>query len=127
MKKIIFAALTIAALALPAGVAAAPFNAADKNPQVVAYYPTGIHAIAGNPITYHEGADLVKRNGASGNFQQWYQHPDGWGIHSVWKDVGSQTTCSKGWVFIAQANPGWGDYLTAGANYCVHNNYYGNR
>ena len=106
---------------------AAPFKA-ENNPQIVANYPTGSHGIVGEDA-YHEGADVVMTTGKSGNLQQWFygtsEEVDGThGDHSVWRNVGSDTSCPEGWDFIANPYPAWGDYLTPGNNYCVHTNDY---
>jgi len=107
---------------------AAPFNAANNNPQVQAYYPTGDHGIAGESDT-HTGQDLVMKAGNSGNFQQWFQGTstenggNTEGDHSVWKNVGDSTTCNgNNSTLVTNANPSWGNYLQPGANYCVHTN-----
>lgn len=67
--------------------------------------------------------------GKSGNLQQWFYGTSEElpnltkGEHSVWKDVGSSTTCPNDkWVLVKNAYPAWGDYLNPGANYCVHTN-----
>lgn len=110
---------------------AAPDNGqkAANNPNVVAYYTSGDHGVAGESAT-HTGTDLVQQAGKSGNFQQWFtgtaSSPDNSpeGDHSVWKSVGDAPDCSKlgdGWVFVANANQSWGSYLQPG-NYCVHTN-----
>jgi hypothetical protein len=102
---------------------AAPTNKpkSENNPQVVAYYESGIHAIASDPVTYYEGKDLVMLRGSTGQIQQWYTGADNHGIHSVW-NISKDGTCTEGWVLIEDAYPTWGDYLTPGADYCVHNN-----
>lgn len=66
--------------------------------------------------------------GNSGNFQQWFygdstEEQGVHGDHSVWRHIGSETSCPPGWDFVAQPNPDWGDYLENG-NYCVHTNDY---
>ncbi len=71
-KTFIVSALALGILAMNSGMAfAAPYNAADNNPQVVAFYPTGTHGIPSEPCANHVGEDLVMRAGNSGNFQQW--------------------------------------------------------
>lgn len=106
-------------------VFAAPFNAHDKNPQVVAYYETGSHGIVGEN-DYHQGIDLVMRDGSNGGFQQWfYGNSTGDGLHgdhSVWRVLKNGETCSNGWDLVKNPNPAWGDYLTPGVDYCVHTN-----
>ncbi len=104
-------------------VLAAPDNAnkAENNPDVVAYYPTGIHAIAADPISYVTGSDLVMKRGNTGQIQQWFTGEDNHGIHSVW-NTSNDGICQNNWVLIKKAYPSWGDYLTPDADYCVHNN-----
>lgn len=108
---------------LTSTVKAAPdnVNKADNNPNEVAYYPTGIHAIAGNPITYVSGTDLVTMRGNTGMIEAWYTGTDGHGIHSVW-NITTTGTCQSNWFLVSQAYPNWGSYLTPGADYCVMNN-----
>src|SRR3989344_5420312 len=69
------------------------------NPNVVAYYETGPHGIVGEP-EYHEGIDLVMRDGPNGNFQQWfygYSASEGWhGEHSIWKVKNG--SCQANWI-----------------------------
>lgn len=107
---------------------AAPFHAAENNPNVVAYYDlyTDTHGIAGITGTF-TGTDLVMKNGNSGNFQQWFygKFPDGTtgGIHTIW-NVSKDGTCPDKWILIKQANPSWGDYLLKNRDYCVNNNYF---
>jgi hypothetical protein len=109
---------------------AAPFNAVDKNPNIVAAYDDGLHAIIGlkdSPGLFHvEGKDVVMAAGKSGNFQQWYEN--GIGYHSVWLHVGDSMECPNSFVLVVEAKnpPGgdtWGDYLEDG-NYCVKTNAY---
>lgn len=124
MKKISIALFTILFAFAAVSVAfAAPTNEqkAASDPQTVAYYPTGIHAIPSDPVTYVTGTDLVTMRGDSGQIQAWYTQADGHGIHSVW-NISKNGTCPTNWVLIAQAYPTWGDYLTPGADYCVQNN-----
>lgn len=99
---------------------AAPNNAqkAENNPNVVAYYPTGIHAIPTDPIQYVEGTDLVMKRGNSGQIEAWYTGSDGHGFHSVWNNS-KNGSCSDKEVLITDAYPSWGDYLTPGGDYCV--------
>lgn len=124
MKKIYAGIFGLAlVLALPVVALAAPDNTnkADNNPQVVAYYPTGIHAIPTDPITYVTGTDLVTMRGNSGQIEAWYTGSDNHGIHSVW-NISKDGTCPMNWVLIKQAYPSWGTYLTPGADYCANNN-----
>jgi len=106
---------------------AAPFKA-DNNPLIVANYPTGDHGIVGEPVL-HNGADVVMRAGNSGNFQQWFYGTAAEegvvteGDHSVWL-ISKDGTCPSNFVLVPSANPDWGDYLVAGADYCVHTNDY---
>lgn len=128
-KKVFSAAASGALLlsALTPVAFAAPFNAADNNPQVEAYYPTGDHGIVGENDT-HTGQDLVMRAGNSDNFQQWFYGTstenggNTEGDHSVWKNVGDKTSCNGNSVSVQNAYPAWGDYLEPGANYCVKTN-----
>lgn len=106
---------------------AAPTNTpkGNNNPNVVAFYTTGDHGIVGE-YSLHTGADLVMAAGKSGNFQQWFTgNGDGTltyeGDHSVWKSVGTSTSCPKGWSLVVNAQKDWGSYLQPG-NYCVHSN-----
>jgi hypothetical protein len=115
-------------LAFAQTIRAAPFNAADKNPNVVAYYPTGPHGIVGIPGTNHEGADLVMKAGKSGNFQQWFYgtNPltgETYGVHSIW-NVTKNGKCPANATLVENAYPGWGDYLQPGADYCVIENIF---
>lgn len=108
-------ALTVVSVAY-----AAPNNQskAENNPNVVAYYEDGLHAIPTDPIQYLEGTNLVTRRGNDGQIQAWYTGADGTGYHSVW-NYSKDGTCSGDWVLIENAYPGWGDYLTPDADYCV--------
>ena len=122
-------ALVLGATLLPAKpVSAAPFNAADNNPQVVAYYPTGPHGIVSIPGANHEGEDLVMRAGKSGNFQQWFYGTfpltgETYGVHSVWNET-KNGKCPANATLVENAYPGWGDYLEPGADYCVIENIF---
>lgn len=106
---------------------AAPNNSskADNNPQVVAFYDSPHdNTLPTDPVTYHAiGSDLVMLRGDTGEIQQWFTFADNpnHGLHSVW-NISKDGTCPAGWVLIARAAPLWGDYLTLGADYCVHNN-----
>ncbi len=128
MQKIALVSLAMGvATMFSAGSAyAAPFDASN-NPQIVANYESGPHGIPQEP-EYHEGMDVVMKAGNSGNFQQWFEGTsasEGYhGEHSVWKEVGSDTSCPAGWDFYLDPNPEHGDYLTPGANYCVKTNGY---
>lgn len=124
LSKFVAILAVMATMLFGAGAAfAAPNNPqkADNNSQVVAYYPTGIHAIPTDPIQWFEGNDLVMMRGNTGEIQQWFTDPSGHGIHSVW-NISNNGSCANGWVLISNAYPNWGDYLTPGADYCVHNN-----
>jgi hypothetical protein len=115
----LFLTLSTAAYASPTND-----NKADNNPQVVAFYTDHDNTLPTDPITYHAiGTDLVMMRGDTGEIQQWYTFADNpnHGLHSVW-NISKDGTCSPGWVLISQAYPLWGDYLTPGADYCVHNN-----
>lgn len=126
MKKVmmsIAAFLTLALFSAPVTLAAP--NNSTNNPNVVANYPTGNHTVImpDGSIAYNQmGADVVMVTGNSNNGQQWYLNPDGGGVHTNFKDVGSDTSCSPGWTFIGKANPSWGSYFTAGDNYCANSN-----
>ncbi len=127
MKRVLTAGLVMALMAMfTVGTAhAAPFG--SDNPQIVAEYYGGAHGIPQEP-EFHEGDDLVMRAGNSGNFQQWFEGTsasEGFhGEHSVWKNVGDDTSCPSGWDFYEDPNPEHGDYLTPGDNYCVKTNGY---
>lgn len=105
---------------------AAPYKAADKNPQTVAFYEEGIHGIPGHPFL-HMGTNMVKRNGNSGNFQAWFwgtsEEEGEHGHHEVWQ-IAKNGTCPDDAVFIADAHENWGDYLVEDADYCVLINEY---
>jgi hypothetical protein len=127
MKNIALMGVIVAAASLMSvGHAyAAPFNA--NNPNIVANYDSGPHGIPQEP-EYHEGMDVVLKAGNSGNFQQWFEGTstsEGYhGEHSVWREVGSDTSCPSGWDLYLDPHPEHGDYLTPGANYCVKTNGY---
>ncbi|KKR33151.1 MAG: hypothetical protein UT63_C0023G0014 [Candidatus Gottesmanbacteria bacterium GW2011_GWC2_39_8] len=117
-------------LLMPVVTLAAPTNEnkAENNPQVVAYYTEGEHGVPPESDT-HTGTDLVMQAGESGNFQQWFlglneETGKNEGAHSLWKNVGTDTTCPNGWTLVPDANPEWGDYLEPGANFCVHTNHF---
>lgn len=102
----------------------------EDQKQVVAYYPSpSDHTVIlpNGDIAYNQiGFDVVKKNGKSGNFQQWYFGDDGTNYHSVWK-VQKNDKCPNSSVEIEQAyNPPdgdtWGDYLEPDADYCVKTN-----
>lgn len=121
MRKIYSGILSFVLLGLVSTAAvAAPNNEskAENNPQVVAYYPLGLHAIPTDPITYVVGTNLVTTRGNSGQIQAWYTAEDGHGYHSVW-NIAKKNGCSQNEVLIEDAYPSWGDYLVPGADYCV--------
>lgn len=121
MKKLTILVLALAVSVAAVGTAfAAPNNAkkAENNPQVVAYYEEGLHAIPTDPIQYLEGTNLVTTRGNTGQIQAWYTGEDGHGYHSVW-NVAKGDSCPPGWVLIEDAYPAWGDYLTPDTDYCV--------
>lgn len=129
MKKALTVAATTTLFVVFTGVAfALPTNEqkGENNPQVVAHYQTGTHGIPGEYDT-HTGVDLVKRNGNSGNFQQWFYGESAsegkHGEHSLWK-VSKDGTCAADWITVPNASANWGDYLLAGATYCVKTNDY---
>lgn len=128
MNKLIAGTLAgVLYLTLAASSFASPntINKADNNPQVVAFYASPHdNSLPTDPVTYHAiGSDLVMLRGDTGEIQQWYTFADdlNHGVHSVW-NIAKSGACSPGWVLIPQAYPLWGDYLTPGADYCVHNN-----
>jgi hypothetical protein len=121
MKKIaLLAASAAVALFAASPVLAAPNNEykAENNPNVVAYYPYGLHAIPTNPIQYVYGTDLVTTRGNTGQIEAWYTGSDNHGFHSVW-NITKDDVCPKDWVLIQHAYPSWGGYLNPGADYCV--------
>lgn len=125
MKTLFMSLLALAVFLSGSSMAyAAPFNA-EGNPNIVANYPTGPHGIIGE-AEFHEGADVVKLNGKSGNLQQWFYGTSAseglHGEHSNWKNVGTATSCSQGWDLVVDPYPEWGDYLEPGSNYCVRTN-----
>lgn len=141
MKKLM-AAVTALVLSLfgTSVTFAAPFDAADTNPQVVAYYPTGDHGVIGEDET-HNGQDLVMEAGVGANkdplindakvTQQWFYgtSTENGGItegdHSVIM-LSDDGTCQSGWYALQNVNTSpdnfWGDYLTTNATYCVKTN-----
>lgn len=124
MKKLAIGVVsTILVLVASSSAMAAPnnVNKAENNPNVVAYYPIGLHAIPTDPITYVIGTNLVMKRGNTGQIQAWYTGEDGYGFHSVW-NISKNSTCPSHRVLIQNAYPGWGDYLTPGADYCVQVN-----
>lgn len=108
------------ALFAVSSISAAPNNEskAVNNPQVVAYYPIGLHAIPTNPVQYVVGTNLVMQRGNSGQIQAWYTQEDGHGFHSEW-NISKNGKCGGDKVYIANAYPSWGDYLVPDADYCV--------
>ncbi len=131
MKYILTIALIICAFVFNVPVAqAAPWTSADNavmpNDKFVAYYQDGRHAIAGIGDQFF-GRDLVMARGNNGQFHQWFEGFDEYGIfvaiHSVW-NISKTGHCPDAWVTVENAYPQWGDYLQPGATYCVHNNYY---
>ncbi len=121
MKKLTVGVIsTLLLLTASTTALAAPNNAnkAENNPNVVAYYEVGLHAIPTNPVTYVTGTNLVTKRGNSGQIQAWYTGADGHGYHSVW-NVSKKGSCNNDQVFIEDASLSWGDYLTPGADYCV--------
>ena len=124
MKHILFVLAVLGVMAFSASsVLAAPFNAADRNSQVVAFYQTGDHGIVGE-FYLHQGTDLVMRRGNSGNFQQWFYGDSAIGLHgdhSIW-NISKDGTCSSDRILVKDAWLYWGDYLVHGADYCVHTN-----
>lgn len=124
MKTIVSFLVVLLLTLSVAGIAStAPTNSGKgaNNSNVVAYYPSGIHAIPTAPVTYVNGTDLVTKRGDTGEIQAWYTGADGHGIHSVW-NISKSGTCPSNWVLLPQAYPTWGNYLTPGADYCVMNN-----
>ena len=126
VKKLTIGLAALAASAIfVAPAMAAPLNSNSSN--IVANYSSGDHGIVGESST-HTGADVVMKAGNSGNFQQWFSgtSAENGGItegdHSVWKNVGSATSCNGGGVLVTNAYPAWGSYLQPGANYCVKTN-----
>lgn len=109
---------------------AAPFKAADKNPQIVAFYEEGTHGIPGQTYT-HEGKDVVMKAGESPVVQQWFvgtsQEEGFHGEHSVWK-LSKDGTCHPNWfkmiVTGPEGNNYWGDVMEPGATYCIHTNQF---
>ncbi len=137
MRNIFVASLiALVSFAMSAGLAlAAPYKAADNNPQVVAAYldPTTTHGIPSEPGCNHVGIDIVKQNGNSGNFQEWSYGTQPCtgdalhGDHDLWK-ISKDGTCPLKTTLVHQPNvgdpnyPGWGTYLVPGATYCVTSN-----
>lgn len=113
-------------------VSAAPTNAqkAENDPQVVSYYPEGSHTVIqpDNTIKYGQtGTDLVMEAGEDKTFQQWYEGPNGEKVHTVWRNVGSDTTCPDNWLLVINpyqppTGDTWGYHFPDNANYCVKSN-----
>ncbi len=117
-------------------VVAAPSQAVDKNPQIVSYYPDGVHGIVGESA-YHTGMDIVMKAGKSGVVQQWfygneYDNPTGngeparvVGHHTVFRPA-ENGSCPDGWYTLFDINGApdrfWGDHFETGADYCVRTN-----
>jgi hypothetical protein len=111
---------TGAVLAAPASV-----PKAENNPNVVAFYTSGPHAVIqkdGTILYNQQGADLVLQSGW--NFQQWYVDASGNVVHTLFRNVGDDTTCNGNGLFIE--NPydppngdTWGYYFPDGDNYCA--------
>lgn len=106
---------------------AAP-NSAGNNPQIVANYSSGDHGIVGEPFL-HQGSDVVMQAGSSGNFQQWFygtstESTGTHGDHSIWMLANNGTCPNSNWILVPNASASWGDYLVAGADYCVKTNDY---
>jgi hypothetical protein len=121
MKKVAIGALGLVLSLASATIALAAPNNANKaahNPNTVAYYEEGLHAIPTDPITYVTGTNIVTERGNSGQIQAWYTGSDGHGFHSVW-NVAKNGSCNGNWVLIEDAHPEWGDYLTPDTDYCV--------
>jgi hypothetical protein len=121
LKKLIAGLITLAAVfAVTKTAMAAPNNAnkAENNPNQVAYYELGLHAIPTDPVTYVTGTNIVTKRGNSGQIQAWYTAEDGHGYHSVWNNS-KNGVCHADEVLIVDAYPSWGDYLTPGEDYCV--------
>ncbi len=121
MKKLAIGTLTTFFVLLATSVAsAAPNNEnkAENNPNVVAYYELGLHAIPKDPIQYVVGTNIVTTRGNSGQIEAWYTGEDNHGFHSVW-NITKDNKCPKDWVLIENAYPDWGDYLIPDADYCV--------
>ncbi len=99
-------------------------NRAD-NPNTVAYYPSGLHGIVGEPGINHEGEDLVMKAGKSGNFLQWFcgTADENGGVQegefSLWQEKEEGKSCPDNFIEVDNAYPAWGDYLKPGADYCV--------
>jgi hypothetical protein len=131
MKNVILASvLAFGLFAMNASaIFAAPYNAANNNPQVVAAYldPTTTHGIPSEPGCNHIGIDLVKQNGNSGNFQEWSYGTQPCnnellhGDHDLWQ-ISKDGTCPANATVVPNAYPGWGSYLVPGVTYCVINN-----
>ena len=134
MKKTLISFLTVGLLCSlgVTKVSAAPTNPpkADNNPQVVAYYPVGSHTVIqpDNTILYGQnGTDLVLEAGEDKTFQQWYEGVNGDKVHTVWRNVGSDTQCPSDWLLIQNpyqppTGDTWGYHFPNGDNYCVKSN-----
>lgn len=137
MKKILGTLISFCMMGFAVTPALAAPNNATNNPNIVANYSNGQHTvIEGGGITdfNHVGSDVVMKAGNSQNFQQWFQgtsttetQDSTHGDHSVWRNVGSNTSCSSGWTLVVNpkqppTGATWGSYFPNGDNYCVHTN-----
>lgn len=119
-------------LASVSSVGAAPTNSqkAENNPQIVSNYQTGDHTVVqpDNSIAYGQlGADVVMEAGEDKTFQQWYEGQNGETVHTVWRNIGTDTQCPANWLFIQNpqqppTGDTWGYHFPDGSNYCVKSN-----
>src|SRR5665811_288242 len=114
IKKILSGVLVAGTMSIATPVFADPTNISHgtNNPQVVAFYTSADHGIV-DESNAHTGSDLVQQSGNSGNFQQWFTGTstenggNTEGDHSIWMDVGGQTSCNGGAILVPDANPTW--------------------
>ena len=131
-KSLIFSTLFAIAVSLTGSAYASPVNdnLGLNNPNVVSYYPSGTHTVIqpDNTIEYEQlGGDVVFQAGS--NFQQFYEDPNGNRVHTLFRNVGTDTECQVG-LFLENPYdppaPGadtWGYHFPPGDNYCAQSNF----
>ncbi len=130
-KSLIFSTLFALAVSLTGAAYASPANEnkADNNPNVVAYYENQSHTVIqpDGSILYDQpgGKDIVHQAGS--NFQQFYEDPDGNRVHTLFRNVGDDTSCQVGLFLQNPYDPPtgdtWGTYFPEGDNYCAQSNF----
>jgi len=101
-----------------------PWGPDCDNPNVVACYPDGTHAIVGEH-ELHEGSDVVMRSGSSDVFHQWFEGTSPsegeHRVYTVWKPS-KDKGCDHKWMYVQEPYPEWGDYFPPGQDSCARNN-----